>query len=183
MTFCKPKKIAAPVFLLVTLLQQSLIVAAMAQPGSVTLAWDASRSGEVAGYRLYSGTASHNYSNVMDVSTNTVGTISGLTTGYSYFFAVTAYSSVGVESPYSGEISYTLPTAAHLQMAMSSSHQAFLSGTAPAGYEFQVQATQDLQNWSSIGSITANPEGSFGFTDPLPANGSERFYRLKQTAP
>src|SRR5262249_1759364 len=42
-------------------------------------------------------------------------TISGLAPGATYFFAATAYDSLGVESPFSNEISYLVPTAASNQ--------------------------------------------------------------------
>jgi hypothetical protein len=63
---------------------------------------------DIAGYTLYYGTASRNYS----FSTNT-GNVTNFTIdlpkGETYFFAVTAYNNLALESDFSPEISYSLP--------------------------------------------------------------------------
>ena len=76
---------------------------------SVTLAWDPSPGGSIAGYRLYEGVASRTYTNVISAGTVTTSTVSGLASGATYFFAVTAYDTNGLESDFSSEISYTVP--------------------------------------------------------------------------
>jgi hypothetical protein len=73
---------------------------------SVTLAWNANSQPEVVGYRLHYGTASAPFSSVLDVKTTTA-TVSGLQTGATYTFAVTAYNTVGFESAYSQGVSVT----------------------------------------------------------------------------
>jgi hypothetical protein len=91
----------------------ALIVAALTASaqgqGSVTLAWDPDASGSIAGYRLYDGMVSRAYTNVIDTRTATTQAVTGLTIGVTYFFAVTAYDTNGLESDYSAEISYTVP--------------------------------------------------------------------------
>jgi sulfur relay (sulfurtransferase) complex TusBCD TusD component (DsrE family) len=76
---------------------------------SVTLAWDPSPGSDIAGYRLYEGGASRTYTNVLDLRMSTNGTFSALISGATYFFAATAYSTNGLESDYSPEVSYTVP--------------------------------------------------------------------------
>lgn len=73
-------------------------------PASVTLAWD-SVAGTGMGYRLYQGTSSRTYTNMVDIAgaTNINVTIQR---GITYYFAVTAYNSVGLESQFSAEVSY-----------------------------------------------------------------------------
>ena len=78
---------------------------------SVTLAWDASPDASVVGYRVYYGPALGSYTNSAAVGNVTNATLSGLTTGFKYYFAATAYNSTGEESPFSNEISYTPPVA------------------------------------------------------------------------
>lgn len=73
---------------------------------SVTLAWDASDPG-VAGYNVYYGTGSGAYTQVVDAGNQTSATISNLSDGSTYYFAVTAYDPNGLESLPSGEVSYT----------------------------------------------------------------------------
>ncbi len=74
----------------------------------VTLAWDAS-SGAV-GYKIYYGTASHNYSSVIDVGNVRTYTFTNLVDGRTYYFAATAYDSSNYESDYSSEVSYNSTT-------------------------------------------------------------------------
>lgn len=76
---------------------------------SVTLAWNPVTNTNVAGYNVYDGSASGNYTNVTSVGNVTNATISGLTEGATYYFAITTLSTSGLESAYSSEISYTVP--------------------------------------------------------------------------
>ena len=70
---------------------------------SVTLTWDAVPETDLAGYRIYWGGESRGYTNLMESAGNT-NTVSGLTEGVGYFFAVTAYDTNGLESDYSNEV-------------------------------------------------------------------------------
>lgn len=69
----------------------------------VTLVWDANNESEVQGYKLHYGTAPGRYEQSIDVGKVTTYTLQGLPSG-SYYFAVTAYTSLNVESPYSNEV-------------------------------------------------------------------------------
>lgn len=98
----------SPKLLLVVIL--TTLVAGLAQAqSSVTLAWSPSADSTVVGYRLYQGGASQSYTNIVDVGAATTYTVTGLAAGATYFFAVTAYDATGLESPFSNEISYTVP--------------------------------------------------------------------------
>src|SRR6266481_7779941 len=77
---------------------------------SVTLVWNPSPGTNVAGYNVYYGVASRTYTNKVNVGNVTNATISGLIVGTTYYFAVTAYDTYGLESDYSTEISYTVPS-------------------------------------------------------------------------
>jgi len=79
--------------------------------GSATLAWDPPYiSTDVTGYKIHYGTASGTYSRVIDVGKSTSVTISSLIDGQTYYFIVTAYNALGVESPYSNEVSKLIPS-------------------------------------------------------------------------
>jgi len=85
---------------------------------SVKFAWDALTNGApVSGYRLYQGVATRVYTVSNDVGTATQTTLSNLTAGSKYYFAVVAYNSYG-ESPYSTELTYT-PTNSALPPAIT----------------------------------------------------------------
>jgi hypothetical protein len=75
---------------------------------SVTLAWDPSTGTGIAGYRLYWGYASRTYTNALDAGNVTQATASGIIAGIPCYFAVTAYTTNGLESGFSSEISCTL---------------------------------------------------------------------------
>ena len=158
---------------------------ALATP-SVTLAWNASGSGGVAGYRLYQGLVSHNYSSLTDLGLATNVTISGLAPGRTYYFAVTDYEIDGLESAFSGEVSYTVPVGGAILQLACANGQAVLSGTARAGYQYDVQASTQAvggTNWVTIGSLSVGTNSAFRFLDPTVATNRCRVYRLRQTSP
>jgi hypothetical protein len=72
--------------------------------GQVTLAWDSNSETSLAGYKVYHGTASRTYGTPIDVGNVTTYTITGLNDGQSFFFAATAYDTLGNESGYSNEV-------------------------------------------------------------------------------
>lgn len=78
---------------------------------SVTLAWNANTETNLAGYRLYHGLASRSYSTgyVQVLHPVTTATVTNLAAGPTNYFAVTAYTSAGLESDYSDEVAYRVP--------------------------------------------------------------------------
>ncbi len=78
---------------------------------SVSLAWNASSSPGIASYVVRYGTASGVYSVATNVGNQTAATIAGLQAGQTYYLAVTARDSAGIESPPSNETSYQVPVA------------------------------------------------------------------------
>jgi hypothetical protein len=81
--------------------------AAFAAQPSVTLAWNTDTDPTVVGYNLNYGTSSGSLTQTEDVGNTTTATVSGLTAGTTYFFAVTAYNAAGVNSVNSNIMSYT----------------------------------------------------------------------------
>jgi len=73
------------------------------------LSWSPSASSDVAGYRVYWGTGSGSYVQAVGAGVNTGSattyTVTGLTAGRTYYFAVTAYDAAGNESAFSAEAS------------------------------------------------------------------------------
>lgn len=57
------------------------------------LTWDAVSDLGLAGYKIYYGTATGTYSQVVDVNNVTTHTVMGLSSGTTYYFAATAYDS------------------------------------------------------------------------------------------
>ena len=92
-----------------------LAFAAPALAGSVTLAWDPVTSPLLAGYVIHYGPGAGSYTASIDVGNVTTSTVSALTEGATYHFAVTAYNSAHVEGGLSNDvaatIAYTVPVA------------------------------------------------------------------------
>jgi hypothetical protein len=85
-----------------------VIIPTAAHAGDVKLAWDANTDSDLAGYKVYYGTASGTYQSNIDVGNVTSYTVTGLGDGLLYFFAVTAYGTSSGESGYSNEVSTTV---------------------------------------------------------------------------
>ena len=82
-----------------------LLTPASAHSGTITLAWDASSTPDlVAGYVVYYGTSSGNYTLSVDAGTATSVVVTNLTDGVRYYFVVRARNSVGALSGPSNEI-------------------------------------------------------------------------------
>jgi hypothetical protein len=75
---------------------------------SVTLRWNAVTGATVSGYKVYVGDAPRQYTRSITVGNVTSSTVSNLTRGRTYYFAVSAYNSGG-EGPTSTEVSRTIP--------------------------------------------------------------------------
>ena len=147
---------------------------------SVILAWNATADPTVAGYKAYYGMATHTYTDVMDVGKATNVTISGLVAGASYYFAVTSYNTIGLESQYSSEVHYTVPEAlVRLKIRAASAGQFVLTVTGQSGRPYEILATQDFKIWSIIGTATMPAGGSLDFTDTNAASFPRRFYRTQ----
>jgi hypothetical protein len=76
---------------------------------SVKLAWNSNTETNIAGYKLYVGTVSGVYAAPVDVGLVTTYTATGLLGGTTYYIALAAYNSSGMESGKSAEISYVAP--------------------------------------------------------------------------
>ena len=90
------------------LFASSLVLSTRAD--SVTLAWDSSTATDAASYKIYYGPSTGNYTNAINVGLTTTATISGLLPGSTYYLAATVTDTIGLESLFSSEISYTVPT-------------------------------------------------------------------------
>ncbi|WP_447979345.1 BACON domain-containing protein [Candidatus Nitrospira bockiana] len=79
------------------------------QSGTAELTWNANTASDLAGYRVYMGTAPGTYGSPTDVGNVTSHKVVGLLPGTTFYFAVTAYDKSGNESSYSNEVSKSIP--------------------------------------------------------------------------
>jgi hypothetical protein len=77
------------------------------QAATVRLSWDANSQANLAGYKVYYGTASHSYDTSIYVGNTTTYAVASLNPG-TYYFAVTAWDTSGNESGFSNEVAATL---------------------------------------------------------------------------
>jgi hypothetical protein len=150
-----------------------------ASASSIILGWNASASPDVAGYRVYYGTTSGIYSYKVDAGNATSVTISNLTGGVTYYIAATAYDANGNESQFSGEVSFVAMTALEMSIGANSGGPPAIQFPAETGHWYEIQATTDFQNWSSIWqSAVATSNVGMQYTDPNAGSFASRFYRL-----
>jgi hypothetical protein len=131
------------------------VCASSARAASVTLGWEASTNSNVAGYNLYYGPSTRNYTNVVDAGPLPSCSVFGLVIGSTYYFAVTAYNDLGVESAPSSEITYTVPNAVYRPKipatSVSRTNGSFgFDVRFDPGQRVIVQSSTDLVHWVSI---------------------------------
>jgi hypothetical protein len=145
---------------------------------SVPLAWDPNPDTDVAGYVVYYGNASGNYSSSLDVGTNTTATIPGLKEGQTNYFAVTAYNSARVESAPSSEIAFIVPGVLVVGPRATTTDPLTLNFPVAPGHWYEVQATTNLTSWTTIWQSTAATSNAWvQFQDPKAGLFAKRFYR------
>jgi hypothetical protein len=78
---------------------------------TATVAWDPNPESDIGGYVVGYGTQSRVYSQTVDAGRRTSWTLSGLTAGRRYYFAVRAYNTAGLVGPWSAEVSTVIASA------------------------------------------------------------------------
>lgn len=141
----------------------------------VSLAWDASVSSGVTGYKVYVGGASRAYGAPITIGNQTTYTVTGLGPG-TYFFAVSAFDVDGNESDYSNEVSQAIYspliiTVTPAQLAAMAGKPFTATFTAQGGagqYAYQVVGTLPAGIALNIGTgiLAGTPlqAGNFTFT-------------------
>ena len=153
---------------------------------SVSLAWDADPEKTVAGYLVHYGSVSGVYTNSLNVGTNINATVPGLQEGATYYFAVTAYNTDGLESNPSNEVSYQVPVVFHitgpsLQLTPGTplGGPTLIKFLGSATQTYELQASANLQTWTTIWySLPQTTSQLLEYQDLEAANSPLRFYRL-----
>ena len=142
-----PRKLFQSLTLFVLLLGLAMIVSVdTGHSAQVSLAWDRNTETDIAGYRVYYGTASRAYNWFVDVGNTTTFTVTGLTDGATYYFAATAYDTSHLESTYSVEASKSTCT-----YSISPPSQSF---AASAGTGTVSVSTQSTCPWTAASGVS-----------------------------
>ncbi len=141
---------------------------------SLNIMWNQSADTNVQGYKVYYGTVSQQYTNVIVAGNVTNVTINGVQTGTTYYFAATSYNAAGWQSAYSPEIAYTVPAAnATLTSGASTTGGFNFSIGGTAGLAYVILASTNLVSWVAIATNNA----PLIFTDAAASQYSQRFYK------
>ena len=133
--------------------------------GQVTLAWDANTNPELGGYKLYYGQTSRNYTGSVDVGNQTIYSLTGLTAGQTYYFAVTAYDNLGLnESAFSSEVQATIPISTAAPVANFTASPT--TGAASLNVAFTNTSTGSVTAWNwnfgdGVTSAVQNPSHNY----------------------
>jgi hypothetical protein len=120
---------------------------------------DGTQSTDLAGYKLYLGNVSGNYYQSVDIGNQTSYTLSDLSEGTTYYFAVTAYDTERTESDFSEEVSKSIPAAPASYV---------ITATAGSGGAFTAvnnsSINQASNGASTVTSVTVNGGANQSFT-------------------
>jgi hypothetical protein len=136
-----------------------LLCVAAGDAAQVTVGWDPNTEPDIAGYKVYYGTVSRNYSLYIDAANLTSSAIPNLQPGQTYYIAVSAYTTARVESDYSNEVTYRVPLACTYSISPASQSFNASGGTGAVSV-----TTQAGCNWTASGiswvTITSGASGT-----------------------
>jgi Fibronectin type III domain len=150
-----------------------------AKAATVSLGWSASSDTNVVAYNIYYGTASGDYTSETSVGNVSNVTVSNLTAGTTYYFAATALDASGNESGFSTETIYIVPGLLTLGKGANPGDPMVINFPVAPGHWYEVQASVDLQSWSTIYQTEVESSNDVvQFSDPNASAFPSRFYRL-----
>jgi hypothetical protein len=140
-----------------------LASASFASASNLKFAWNASSDPNVVGYNLSYGTTSGRYSKTLNAGGATSTTVS-LSPGSTYYFVVTAYNSIGLQSLPSNEVSLSVSNVPPSVSLTSPSAGASLNGTSPIGLsatatdsDGNIVKVEFYQGTTKIGESSVSP--------------------------
>ncbi len=160
---------------------------------AVTLEWDRNAEPNVAGYRLLYGHVPGEYDQQLDAGNSTTATVTDLQPGWTYWFVVVAYNSLGMESDPSNVVTYDVPppppTAAVLLdftavwQADGGLRLAWNTGVEVGVIGFLVQRQDVEGQWNAVSdpfvpALNRGVPTTYAIVDPDPPRSSRPSYRL-----
>jgi PKD repeat protein len=146
-----------------------VLTTAALHAASVQLSWTAPTTNangtaltDLAGYKVYYGTSSRQYTSPVTIGNQTSYTLSGLTSGQRYYISVTARDTSGNESTFSNEVNIVAPSEPTSGAPVASFQASPTVGSAPLQVTFTDTSTGSITSWSwtfgtGATSTTRNP--------------------------
>jgi Fibronectin type III domain len=131
---------------------------------SVTLGWDTSSDPNVAGYNVYYGMVSHQYTNEVSAGNKASVVISGLTVGMTYYFAATTYDIFDQESSFSDETPYTVPITLNCVVGQNVFLNVLAGQFSPLIFQWRFDSMDipfATNRVLTLNNITANQAGTY----------------------
>jgi Putative Ig domain/Glucodextranase, domain B len=147
------------------LISALMAVPTLAQASTVTIAWNANTESNLGGYLVFFGTRSGNYDGYVDVGGATTAVMNTVDSTKTYYFAVAAYSTSGLRSALSTEVSWKAGSPSLLNPGSQTSTvgqnvRLQLRATDPAGLALMYGASglpPGLSIANATGVISGNP--------------------------
>ena len=149
----------------------AMLIGAVQPASAITavLSWDPPTTNmdgtvitDLAGFKLYVGSASRNYSTSFLVGLATNGAVSNLTEGATYFFAATALNAAGRESDFSEEFVWTAPDLTPPVIAGVSNRAAAAGADGKAAVSDFIASATISDNLSPRAAITVSQTPAAG---------------------
>jgi hypothetical protein len=144
-------------------------------PITVHLAWNPSPDTNVAGYYIYTGSSSGNYTTRINVGNVTNATVGNLIPGQTYYFVASAYTADLVESLPSNEVDgfWTM-----LTIMLQTDHFIHLGFQVCSNRLFDIQTTSTFSNWTTVTTVGSSTTTNVDVVDTGWAATPYKFYRV-----
>jgi hypothetical protein len=133
---------------------------------------DGSPLTNLAGYKLYYGQSSRNYTSALDVGNQTTSLINSLASNQTYYFAVTAYTAAGLESDFSAEVSTSTGSSPSYNQRVNAGGKAFIDG---ASNQWGADQPYRAGGWGYVGGGTWSTPDVIANTTADPLYQTERY--------
>jgi hypothetical protein len=120
---------------------------------SARISWQPNKESDIAGYKVYSGIRSGQYTKIQDVGKQTSAVVAALAHDTTHYFAVQAYNTSGLASNLSAEVSYkTLPAFAEISIT-DAAGTSLQDGLAAVSLGFASIGSQDASRNFSVANL------------------------------
>ncbi len=158
-----------------------LLFAGTSWAGSLIATWSANTEDDLAGYKIYYGTESGNYTVEEDVGNTTVYVAEDLLDGQEYFFVVKAYDYAGNVSAPSTEVSATVGAANLVAVYQDDTESVKLVWTPVSGADSYAIYRSDVPYFTPQTATATVQAGTNEYVDDVHASGDtgESYYAVQ----